>query len=209
MASYPTAVASFTTKLDGAGNTIQAAHVNDLQAEVVAIEAGLLTGTAPLSSSNSTHNNLSVLGGSTMAGGLVVGGALSVTGGSTFLGQLNASTVAVASGLILSGVNSALLAAGNNDDYLLHLSTPGLCHVRLTANAAGSTLTGFHMGAAAETGRMFLLTNVSAPDIVLKSQTGSANQIATPGSANITLNALDSCWVIRDNVFSLWFVVGY
>lgn len=39
-ASYPTAVKSFTTK--ASGETVQAAHINDLQDEVTAIETGLL-----------------------------------------------------------------------------------------------------------------------------------------------------------------------
>lgn len=52
MASYPTSVKTFTTK--NTGDVIQAAHVNDLQDEVNAIEAGLRQGTAPLASSNST-----------------------------------------------------------------------------------------------------------------------------------------------------------
>lgn len=43
-ASYPTSAKTFTTKNDGAGNTIQAAHVNDLQLEVTAIETDLLAG---------------------------------------------------------------------------------------------------------------------------------------------------------------------
>lgn len=40
-ASFPSSVKSFTTR--NAGDTIQPAHVNDLQDEVAAIEAGLLT----------------------------------------------------------------------------------------------------------------------------------------------------------------------
>ncbi len=42
-ASYPSATRSFTTKIDGAGNTVLAAHINDLQDEVVAIENDLRT----------------------------------------------------------------------------------------------------------------------------------------------------------------------
>lgn len=88
MSSYPTSVKTFTTKQNGSGNTIFAAHINDLQDEVAAIEAGLLQGTAPLASSNSTVANLSVLGNSTITGALGVGGSaslvtLSVSGGST------------------------------------------------------------------------------------------------------------------------------
>lgn len=45
-ASYPSSVKSFTTKVDGAGNTISASHVNDLQAEVTAMEGGLINGVA-------------------------------------------------------------------------------------------------------------------------------------------------------------------
>lgn len=43
-ASYPTSAKTFTTKSDGAGNTIQAAHINDLQLEVTAIEQDLIAG---------------------------------------------------------------------------------------------------------------------------------------------------------------------
>lgn len=42
-ASYPSSAKSFSTKTDGAGQTIFAAHVNDLQDEVVAIETALVT----------------------------------------------------------------------------------------------------------------------------------------------------------------------
>lgn len=68
MASYPNAVKTFTTKSDGAGNKIFASHINDLQDEVNAIEAGLLNGTAPLNSSGSTVNTLSVSSNSTFGG---------------------------------------------------------------------------------------------------------------------------------------------
>lgn len=46
-ASYPTSVKAFTTKADGPGNTILAAHINDLQLEVSAIETDLINGLAP------------------------------------------------------------------------------------------------------------------------------------------------------------------
>jgi hypothetical protein len=87
-ASYPTSVKSFTTK--SAGQTIQPAWFNDLQDEVAAIEGGLLNGTAPLNSSNSTVANLSVPGASTFTGNVTMSGTLtvativstSITGGS-------------------------------------------------------------------------------------------------------------------------------
>ena len=74
MASFPTAVKSFTTKVPS--QTIASAHVNDIQDEVTAIEDGLLNGTAHFQSSNSTLANLTVSGGSTLA-------TLQVTGNST------------------------------------------------------------------------------------------------------------------------------
>ena len=65
MASYPGSVKSFTQK--NSGDVVQAAHVNDIQDEVNALEDGLLSGTARLNSSNSTIARLSVTGGSTFA----------------------------------------------------------------------------------------------------------------------------------------------
>lgn len=43
-ASYPSSAKVFTTKSDGPGNTILAAHINDLQLEVTAVEQDLLAG---------------------------------------------------------------------------------------------------------------------------------------------------------------------
>lgn len=43
-ATYPSGVKAFTSKSDGPGNTILAAHVNDLQNEVMAIETDLTGG---------------------------------------------------------------------------------------------------------------------------------------------------------------------
>ena len=64
MPSFPTSVKTFTSK--NTGDVIQAAHVNDLQDEVNAIEAGYLNGTANLISSRATHTSLSVTGASTL-----------------------------------------------------------------------------------------------------------------------------------------------
>ena len=91
MPSYPTSVKSFTTK--NAGDSILAAHVNDIQDEVNAVEAGLLNGTAPLNSSNSTVAALSVTGNTTLAASLQVSGnstfqSISVLGGSTLSGSV-------------------------------------------------------------------------------------------------------------------------
>lgn len=63
MADFPNSKHSFTNFANGA--TSDAAQVTDIYAEVEAIEDGYLNGTARLNSSNSTHTNLSVTGGST------------------------------------------------------------------------------------------------------------------------------------------------
>ena len=85
-AQYPNAVKTFTSR--NAGDVIQPSHINDLQDEVNAIEAGLLNATAPLNSSNSTVANLSVTGNSTIAG------VQTVTGGRVMLTHSAAQGIA-------------------------------------------------------------------------------------------------------------------
>jgi hypothetical protein len=75
-ASYPSSAKSFTTKNDGAGNTIQAAHVNDLQDEVMALENDLIAG-VPVSRGGTGNTTLTanrvLLGNGTTA--IAVAGA--------------------------------------------------------------------------------------------------------------------------------------
>jgi len=113
MAQYPGAVKSFTTP--NVGDVIQPAHVNDLQDEVNAIEAGLLQGTAPLNSSNSTHVNLSVTGGSTLT-------TLNVSGASTFAGAMNLTSGQIA----FPAVQNASAGANTLDDYEEGTWTPSV-----------------------------------------------------------------------------------
>jgi hypothetical protein len=109
MASIPTPSKSFTSK--NAGDTIQPTHVNDLQDEVNAIEAGLLNGTANLNSSNSTLANLSVTGGSTFSGPVQSSNStvvnLSVTGNSTIAGSLTVGGTFTPGALAPTGVVTA------------------------------------------------------------------------------------------------------
>lgn len=79
MPSFPDSVWAPSAK--SAGQTIQPAHVNDAQDEIVAIEGGYRNGTAPLNSSGSTLVTLSVTGGSTLA-------SLDVNGNSTFASSI-------------------------------------------------------------------------------------------------------------------------
>lgn len=94
MASYPASVKSFTTK--NAGDTIQPAHVNDIQDEVNAIESGLLNGTARLNAAGSTLTSLSVTGNSTLA---------ALQGGASTLTSLQSGASTVAS-LSVSGAST-------------------------------------------------------------------------------------------------------
>jgi hypothetical protein len=154
MASYPTSVKTFTTR--SPGQTIGSAHINEIQDEVNALEAGLLNGTAPLNSSNSTVANLVVTGGSTL--GNVVAGSIHVEGGSTLGGAV-----------VFKGVIDVTLANGDNHD----LNPAGLSSafaIRLTANSSGSTLTGI---AAPTVGRTLILLRASATAIGLKNDAGS------------------------------------
>lgn len=70
-ASYPGAVKVFATR--SAGQTIDASHTNDLQDEVNAIEAGLINGTAPLTSSRASVQGLQVTGNSTLGSTITIG----------------------------------------------------------------------------------------------------------------------------------------
>lgn len=139
-ASYPSAVKSFTSK--SAGDTIQPAHVNDLQDEVAAIEGGLLGGTAPLNSSRSTLASLSVTGNSTVAAlnaGASTLASLSVTGASTLASlQVANSTVGnlvVSGGLSVGASTFTSLQAGNSTAS--NVSVSSNCTV-----AGGLTVTG-------------------------------------------------------------------
>ena len=90
MPSFPGSVFAPTAR--ASGQTIQAAHVNDLQDEVVALEGGYLNATARLNSSNSTLATLSVTGGSTFAGPVTFGSTAphrgSLRAPSTMTGEL-------------------------------------------------------------------------------------------------------------------------
>lgn len=59
MSSFPTTVKTFTTKV--AADTIQPAHINDLQDEVAAIESGLINGTT--TSLNVGFSTINLAGG--------------------------------------------------------------------------------------------------------------------------------------------------
>ena len=124
MASFPGAVKTFASR--SSGQTIAAAHVNDLQDEVNAIEDGLLNGTAPLNSSNSTFNALSVSSNCT------VGSALTVSSHTRLNGILSLSTSpdngSTTGEIVLANAKAirGYLASGSSGRALLALSAANL-----------------------------------------------------------------------------------
>src|SRR3990167_7722793 len=106
MPSFPTTPKTFTTK--NTNDVIAAAHVNDIQDEVNAIETGYLNASARLNSSASTLASLSVTGGSTIAGELIarrgpfkIWDVTQSTGATFGLKLADAHTNAASSGAIL------------------------------------------------------------------------------------------------------------
>lgn len=88
-ASYPTSTKSFTTKIDG--NTISAAHVNDAQDEIVAVETGLRDGLAHDLKFTDASYDIGKSGATRprhgyFSGNLVAGGTLAITGATTLTG---------------------------------------------------------------------------------------------------------------------------
>lgn len=117
MASYPTAVKSFTSKNDGVDYP-QAAHVNDLQDEVQAIEDGLINGlqhglTISTGGLTISTGGLRVGGQSTLAS-LSVTGGVDVVGGSTF-GTINAGASTFNSVVVTGALTATGTVTGNFD----------------------------------------------------------------------------------------------
>lgn len=192
MASYPGAVKTFTSKSDGAGNRIFAAHINDLQDEVTAIEDGLLNGTAPINSSRITAASVSVAGNSTVAanfsvggaasvlGSVVIGGGLAVTSGSSFSGDVTLNAA-----VIEPGARSTALSTGDNHNIV----ASGVRFIYMTTNSSGSTVTGF---AGAGSGHLVSIFNAGPSAVLgLKNSSGSvsSNQLSLPSDTNLLVGA--------------------
>lgn len=181
MASYPTSVKTFTSKSDGAGNRIFAAHVNDIQDEVTAIEDGLLNGTAPVNSSRVTAASLQVAANSTILGSLTVGtdvgiqgsllvatnivssGGLNVAGGSTL-----STNVVMGAAVRMTSERSTTLSTGDTHN----LNVAGLAFLHVVTNSSGSTLTGL---AGSGSGQTVLIWNAGPAVLGLKNSSGSVS----------------------------------
>lgn len=155
MASYPSAVKSFTTKSDGAGNTIFAAHVNDLQDEVAAIEGGLLNGFGhDLKFTDATYD----IGksGATRPRDLFLSRNATIGGTATVAGVLTAtsSLVVTAGQITFPATQNAAAGANTLDDYEEIAWTPGLL---IGGSTAGITYS-VQAGLATKIGRVVVAT---------------------------------------------------
>ena len=99
MASYPSAVKSFASR--SAAQTIASAHINDLQDEVNAIEAGLLNGLAHTLTIST--GGLTVSTGSVNLAGPSSLATLQVNGASTFAGPVTLSSAVTVNGAMTFG----------------------------------------------------------------------------------------------------------
>ena len=218
-ASYPSAIKTFATRSNG--QTIDASQVNDLQDEVNAIEAGLLNGTAPLTSSNATVAALSVLGPSTFVGGVTFSSG-GVTSTVTFFKQATFSsgiTVSGAAGLLVTGpvlfqgnvqvgLNSVVLSTG--ETTALSLSTATCWLVSSTGASTGiiSTISGIARGNQA--GDILLLNNNGNATWNIQhagSSAASSARIVTPNGLTISVQIHEGVGLFYDGsnwrVFSM------
>jgi hypothetical protein len=203
-ASYPNAIKSFASRSNG--QVIDAQIIDDLQDEVTAIETGLLQGTAPLNSSNTTvvslevAATLGVAGNTTLAAHVNIG-SFRAFANSTIVGNLSIIGGMFSLWSVISGTTSITLPDGNTDDLVVG---PDVFQVRLIGNSSVSTLTGIQ--SAAGLGRQLFVVNVGTAQIDLGHATGSvsSNRFQLPHSAAHTLNIADGALFIYDPVSACW-----
>lgn len=127
MANFPTSAPSFAAKTPG--QKIASAHINAIQDEVVAIGAGYLGGTAPITSSRAVMTNISA--GSSTFTGLVVTTAISTL---TVTLLTPVSINAASTNLVIANIATAV--SGTSGGATALPSTPS-GYIKVTLN--GST----------------------------------------------------------------------
>jgi hypothetical protein len=197
-ASYPAGTKSFSTKVDGPGNTVFAAHINDAQDEIVALENGLRTGIAHdlLPDANNTRALGSV--GKTWSG--IFTNALSV-GGATISGPIVQTTTSTGT------VNDFALTAGAN--------------VLRCNNATALTITGF---AAGYDGQRMIVRSLGAGQVNFSHQaagstaanrlinfatSGDTSLAAGVGEAEFLYDATTARWVLKQHEQGAWITPTY
>lgn len=205
-ASFPGSVKTFTTK--AAGNTIQAADVNDLQDEVNAVEDGLINGpltlarlqvtggttlVGPLNSSASTLASLSVTAGTTLGGAVVA----TSTGGMQIGGLYFQSTVVAAPGT----TNSTLIAISDNVT-ILDLSIP----------AGNMSIHGITAGTTSKGARtIYLYAHNDTSGFTLKHQSATCSsadaRLILPSDTDYTVSNQQGVWLTYLLSTNRWVVV--
>jgi hypothetical protein len=146
-ASYPTSAKSFSTR--NTGDTIQAAHVNELQDEVAAIETQLLT-TGSYTPTWGNTGTANTLGNGTITGayvqtGKVVHFTVTLTWGSTTSAGSGSQTVSLpitGTGVIQGVVNYSDASLGaNHTGQFITLSPTAVTLLTTGSPAGGVTAT--------------------------------------------------------------------
>lgn len=107
-----------------------------------------------------------------------------------------------------ASVESPTLGAGSNNDYALGADT---ALVRVTTNAAGSTLTGFVAPrSGTDRARTFILVNLGSAALTIAHQNASSTaeyRIITPDAASWTLTATATVAFVYDDLTARWRLV--
>lgn len=144
-ASYPSSVRSFTTKLDGPGNTIFAAYVNDPQDEIAAIEDGLLNGVGhALKPSVGGAQDLGTAGlpwGNVRVSGLQLASATTITL-ATDAATVTKSSHAIDTEGAAGTDNCATLTAGAGvaDGFIVIVRAANVAHIVTMKDGTGNLL---------------------------------------------------------------------
>lgn len=118
-ASFPTSAKAFTTKSNGAGNTIDASHINDVQAEITAIEQCLL-GSTSLDAVLTSVTAATSMGLAATAKLYLDGIAMS---GDTYIQESTANTLSLVSGGIAVHCASGVITANGAGTHTFSAAT--------------------------------------------------------------------------------------
>lgn len=115
------------------------------------------------------------------------------------------SSLLTSSGTLAANVQNLTAANGTNNDVALGYGT----YTRITGPTASFTLTGLTGG---ESGRILLLRNTTAYDMVLANESGSStakNRILTQTGGNVTLSGTGGCSALLfyDGASERWILV--
>lgn len=209
MASYPSSAKTFATRSNG--SAIDAAHINDLQDEVTAVEQGLLSGIAhalkplttnlyDLGTSLLKFRTLYLSGDLSVGGNGGVSGTLAVTGATTLTGGQTGATVYNS----VDGSSLASLTTGNNNNVTL----PSTSTIVYLSGTGTPSLTGMTAGVM---GRRVTLLNVGAVTVSITHEdtnSTAANRFACPGQSTVSVRRNGGVDAIYQTTSSRWCIVG-